>query len=264
MKKPIAILLWFCLAVEAYGQHFASMNPESISLGQVQNTLNNVWSTGNNPSLLAKTEHPALGFSIYAPHSLKELSTASCGGRFNMNQNLGIGILYVYSGYHAAHEQSLFIGAGKKINKQICLGVSIGSSRQVFGAEKPFIQFPLVLGVSYQISAAANLTASMHSTGLQMSTSSMRIGTLWKAGKSSTVHVEVSQGFSQKLSLRLGLIHHVRKPLSLMIGVGYQPTCVSFGFRLTRDSLNILSGTSRHQTLGFTPSFGLEITRSDA
>ncbi len=87
-----------------------------------------------------------------------------------------------------------------------------------------------------------------------------RFGFSWHLSKETILNTEVEKDFDHDIRLKIGVEHKVLENLFIRLGISNHPSQISFGIGYQYKIIKMNLAYSKHQNLGYTPSFDLNIS----
>lgn len=228
-----------------------------------------IWSNYNNQAALAKLQKIEFGVSYENRFQLEDLSTKALAlyyptklGGFNLN--------YTQFGFDLYKETKIGLGYSKALGKHLWAGVQINQMRikinQIEGEQSKY---------NFEIGLLAEIFHDFY-LGFHISNPSQekfetlyfeeaiptiaRFGVSWHLSKETMLNSEVEKDFDNDARVKVGLEHQIVKDLYIRLGVSSKPNQISFGLGYQYNIVKINLAYSKHQNLGYTPSFDLNIS----
>ncbi len=87
----------------------------------------------------------------------------------------------------------------------------------------------------------------------------LSIGLVYQASEKLLLMGEVQKDIDFKANIKAGIEYHIFESFRLRAGIGSVPSTMSFGLGYQwKNGLQINLASNYHQTLGFSPAFGLQ------
>jgi len=201
-----------------------------------------------------------------SPFALSELQ----GAGFGLASPLGsstLGLKAATFGFDAYRELQFSLAYSRPLNSQLSLGAEMIYWNQNISeyGNKGFLTFALGLqaNLSPTLQAGAYLYNPIRArvSEREPTFSSLQIGLVYQASEDLDLVAEVYKDIDFPAQFKAGVDYQIEDTFSLRLGVGTAPTRLSFGLGIKiLPDWAIDIAASRHEFLGFSPSFSLRYT----
>lgn len=228
-----------------------------------------IWGNYNNQASLAKLEQIQFGVFYENRFQLEDLSTKAIAlyyptklGGFNLN--------YSQFGSDLYKESKIGLGYSKALGEHLWASVQINQMRiklnQVYGEQSKY---------NFEVGLLAEIFSEFY-LGFHIFNPSQekfetlyfdeaiptiaRFGFSWHLSKESILNAEIEKDFDNDIQIKFGIEHEFIENLHIRLGVSNHPNQISFGLGYQYKIVKMNLAYSKHQTLGYTPSFDLNIS----
>ncbi|MCZ4693248.1 hypothetical protein DWB61_06665 [Ancylomarina euxinus] len=228
-----------------------------------------IWANYNNQAALAKLKKIQLGVFYENRFQIEDLSTKAIAlylptklGGFNLN--------YSQFGSDLYKESKIGFGYSKALGQHFWASVQLNQMRvrlnQVYGEQS---KYNFEIGLLAEIFSAFyvgfhlfNPTQEKFETLYfdEAIPTVARLGFSWHLSKETMLNSEVEKDFDHDIRLKVGFEHKLLENLFIRLGVSNHPDQISFGLGYQYKMMKINLAYSKHQNLGYTPSFDLNIS----
>ncbi len=270
--KQISLLVLFIIFIssstKAYSENdLAGARSNAMAKASVASI--DIWANYNNQAALAKLDKIQFGVFYENRFQLQDLSTKALAlyyptklGGFNLN--------YSQFGSDLYKESKIGLGYSKALGEHLWASVQINQMRiklnQVYGEQSKH---------NFEIGLLAEIFSDFF-LGFHIFNPSQekfetlyfdeaiptvaRLGFSWHLSKETILNTEVEKDFDNDIRIKFGVEHQFIKNLHIRLGASNQPNNISFGLGYQYKIAKINLAYSKHQNLGYTPSFDLNIS----
>lgn len=241
----------------------------SNAMGKASVSSINIWSNYNNQAALAKLKEIEFGVFYENRFQLEDLSTKAIAfyyptklGGFNLN--------YSQFGSDLYKESKIGLGYSKALGEHLWASVQINQMKvklnQAYGEQSKY---------NFEIGLLAEIFSDFY-LGFHIFNPSQekfetmyfdeaiptiaRFGFSWHLSKETILNTEIEKDFDNDARVKLGIEHQFVKDLFIRLGVSSKPNQISFGIGYQYKIVKMNLAYSKHQNLGYTPSFDLNIS----
>ncbi len=234
---------------------------KSAAMANASVTLIDVWSIYHNQAGLGYLEDISIG-AFHQSGYIKEQNIQ--GISFVLPTKTGtIGASYSYFGYSQYNEMQVGLSYGKSFSKYFSVGLQLNYlNTHIAGNYGNSSSVNFEIGILSQ--PIENLFIGAHVYNPSRSKmSDEEIPTIFNLGLSYVFSEKVLFAIGTEKNLnhdavfKTGLDYKLTEVVSLQVGISTNPSKYSFGIGFHYINVNAHVGFSKHQTLGFTPSFTL-------
>lgn len=265
----IHFLIFFTLFTSLFLQaaQFAyPVGARSGALGSTSVTHSDVWSAFNNQAGLAFVKNISAGVNYENRFLMSELNLRSVAVALPFKGTTTFGISASSFGYHLYSENKYGLAIAKAFGEKISAGVQVDylktqiaegySNKGIMTVEmgfmlKPMKDFVLAAHVFNPVRSRLN------SYNDERVVTIMKIGASYLFSEKVLLAVEVNNSTDEQPQFRTGLEYFILKSLFLRIGIGTNPSSISFGAGLNLKQIKIDLSSSHHQVLGYTPQIAI-------
>lgn len=267
--KSINLIVIF---IVVYSYAFAENNltgARSNGMGKASVSSIDIWGSYNNQATLAKLDKIQFGVFYENRFQLEDLSTKAIAfyyptklGGFNLN--------YSQFGSDLYKESKIGLGYSKALGEHLWASVQLNQMRvklnQVYGEQNKY---------NFEVGLLAEIFSGFY-LGFHIFNPSQekfetlyfdeaiptiaRFGFSWHLSKETILNTEVEKDFDNDIRVKFGIEHQFIKNLNLRIGASNHPNQISFGLGYKYKIVKMNLAYSKHQNLGYTPSFDLNIS----
>lgn len=265
----LILLLLLTLHISQASAQNQSTGARSNAMGKASVASIDIWANYNNQAALAKLEKIQLGVFYENRFQLEDLSTKAIAlyyptkfGGFNLN--------YSQFGSDIYKESKIGLGYSRALGEHLWASVQLNQMRvklnQVNGEQSKY---------NFEVGLLAEIFSDIY-LGFHLFNPSQekfetlyfdeaiptvaRFGFSWHLSKETMLNSEVEKDFDQDIRLKLGVEHKLLENLFIRLGVTSHPSQISFGIAYQYKVVKMNLAYSKHQTLGYTPSFDLNIS----
>lgn len=265
----LILLLLFVsnLSFASYDNNLAGARSSAMANASIASI--DIWSNYNNQAALAKLEKIQFGVFYENRFQLQDLSTKAIAlyyptklGGFNLN--------YSQLGSDLYKESKIGLGYSKALGEHLWASVQINQMRvklnQVYGEQSKY---------NFEVGLLAEIFSDFY-LGFHIFNPSQekfetmyfdqaiptvaRFGLSWHLSKETILNAEVEKDFDNDIQVKLGIEHQFIENLHIRAGVSNHPNQISFGLGYQYKIVKMNLAYSKHQNLGYTPSFDLNIS----
>ena len=246
-----------------------STGARSNAMGKASVSSIDIWGSYNNQATLAKLETMQFGIFYENRFQLEDLSTKAIAfyyptrlGGFNLN--------YSQFGSDLYKESKIGLGYSKALGEHLWASIQLNQIRvklnQAYGEQSKY---------NFEIGLLAEIFTDFY-LGFHISNPSQekfetlyfdeaiptiaRLGFSWHLSKETMINAEVEKDFDSDIRVKFGIEHQFIENLDIRLGVSNHPNQFSFGLGYQYKIIKINLAYSKHQNLGYTPSFDLNIS----
>tara|TARA_R110001583_G_scaffold14228_2_gene59887 strand:+ start:6906 stop:7625 length:720 start_codon:yes stop_codon:yes gene_type:complete len=228
-----------------------------------------IWGNYNNQATLAKLKKIQFGVFYENRFQLEDISTKAIAfyyptklGGFNLN--------YSQFGSDLYKERKIGLGYSKALGEHLWASVQLNQVRvklnQVYGEQSKY---------NFEIGLLAEIFSDFY-LGFHIFNPSQekfetmyfdeaiptiaRFGFSWHLSKETILNTEVEKDFDSDIRVKFGIEHQFVENLHIRLGVSNHPNQISFGLGYQYKIVKMNLAYSKHQSLGYTPSFDLNIS----
>ena len=241
----------------------------SNAMGKASVSSFDIWSNYNNQAALAKLKKIEFGVSYENRFQLEDLSTKAIAfyyptklGGFNLN--------YTQFGFDLYKESKIGLGYSKALGKHLWAGIQINQMRIKLNLENgEQSKYNFEIGVLAEIFSDFYLGFHIFNPSQEKFETLYfdeaiptiaRFGLSWHLSKETMLNSEVEKDFDNEARVKFGIEHQFVKDFFIRLGVSSQPNQISFGLGYQYKIVKMNLAYSKHQNLGYTPSFDLDIS----
>lgn len=263
--NAILFILLFNLPLKALHTN-QPVGARALSMGGVSLLPADFWSVFNNQAGLASQTNWILGFAYDSYLGLdKNLSLKSVG--FLVPTNSGtFGLSLSYYGYSAYNEQKIGFAYGKSLGKIFSVGLQIDYLSLSIGNDYGNAQ-----AITFEIGILANLNddfqiaahiynpfmVKLGEVNPEITPAIFKLAAAYKVETDILILAEYEQSVYEHGIFKIGMEYHLIEKFFVRGGLATNPNLFSFGVGFNFNGFNIDFGSSYHQTLGFSPKFGM-------
>jgi hypothetical protein len=242
-----------------------SIGARSAGMGNASVSLSDVWSAHQNQAGLGFVRNISCGAYYENKFLLKELGLKACvaaipvkGGTF--------GIEFSNFGYSLYSENKYSVSFAKAFGDKFSIGIAMDylntkiaegyGSKGVAAAEIGLQAKPLK-GLTIGVHVFNPTHTKFVDYNNERVPTIFRLGGNYNFSDKVILAIETEKDISQKAIFKAGVEYKVVKEFYLRAGICTNPTLNSFGFGMNLKNFKIDFSTNCHQTLGFSPQFGL-------
>jgi hypothetical protein len=261
----VSVAIPFFFPITTKGQILTEVSPygsRSTALGSTYVTLNDFWSSLNNPANIAyQTNQYATGIYYENSYLIKELNLSSIGFSY-ASKHLNAGFFLSRYGITSYNQGNAALIVGKSIWKNISVGGKICYNYiQVADGYGSVAAFTGEFGINAQISNSITLGAHVKNPThekigkdvKETLPSSLVFGISYLSPFGVTLFSDIDKPLEQKFAFHSGFEWSIYKGLCARAGFRSSPNLLSFGFGYTTNFLTFDISVSKHQTLGYSP-----------
>jgi len=261
------MLLVSNLSFASSDNHLAGARSNAMAKASVASI--DIWGNYNNQATLAKLQKIQFGVFYENRFQLEDLSTKAIAfyyptklGGFNLN--------YSQFGSDLYKESKIGLGYSKALGEHLWASVQLNQMRvklnQVYGEQSKY---------NFEIGLLAEIFSDFY-LGFHIFNPSQekfetmyfdeaiptvaRFGFSWHLSKETILNTEVEKDFDSDIRVKFGIEHQFVENLHIRLGVSNHPNQISFGLGYQYKIVKMNLAYSKHQSLGYTPSFDLNIS----
>jgi hypothetical protein len=269
--KSIKLILIFI-----FSYYLTQASSENHRIGSRSNAMAkasvssiDIWGNYNNQASLAKLEKIQFGVFYENRFQLEDLSTKAIAlyyptklGGFNLNYSQFGSILY--------KESKIGLGYSKALGEHLWASVQLNQMRiklnQVYGEQSKY---------NFEVGLLAEIFSEFYLGFHIFNPSQEKFETLyfdeaiptiasfgfsWHLSKETILNAEIEKDFDKDIQIKFGIEHEFIENIHIRLGVSNHPNQISFGLGYQYKIVKMNLAYSKHQTLGYTPSFDLNIS----
>lgn len=270
-KATTVLLLFFILPTLSHSQNGTPplAGARGAAMGQTGLTFTDIYSLFSNQAGLAYLESFSGAVQAERRFMLSEIQSLSAGAALPTGSGT-FGLSLNYFGFEDFNEQRVGLAYSRKLFSKMSIGAQflfLNTRIPEYGNAADFtFEVGLLMEILPQLWAGAHIFSPVRVEtvdGENLPTL-LSLGLTYKPSQKVNINAEVQKDIEFKLRVKAGIEYQAAKPFFLRVGVGTEPTLVSFGvgYRI-QDNLTIDLASSYHQILGFTPSIGVAYGGSD-
>lgn len=274
--QRLLLLLFTSLICLSHGfsQGWTPVGSRSNSLAGTSVCLDDVWAYHNNPAALSSIRSFSAGAYYETRFLTKELQTQAIAAALPLKKGV-LSLGAQFSGYEQYRHTRAGLGYSMQLSEFISVGVQ-GNVQQLKlgGNYGSSTNGTIEAGVLSKISERWTFGMSVMNIGRQKInglasdryTTVLRAGAKYAPSKKVNLLMEVEKQVIYQISFKGAIEYMPNEHFFARIGVHSGPTEVAFGTGYKNKGFSIDLGTKYHQTLGWTPNFGLtyQIKEKDA
>jgi hypothetical protein len=246
-------------------QGYTEIGARQSSLSNAGVCLEDVWSYFHNPAAMTGVKAFSAGVYYDARFLAKELQNQALAVAVPLKAGVisaGAG----FSGYEQYRSARAGIGYSLLLGENLSAGVQANMQSLRFGGNYgSSVTGTVEAGLLAKINDKWKVGASVMNIGRQRIargsddryTSTLRFGTLYKAGKKVLATAEIEKQVIHPMSFRAGIEYLPADFLAIRLGAQTGPASFAFGVGYRKMGIFIDLGSDYHQVLGWTPHFGL-------
>jgi len=269
MTKKYFLPLIFLIII-TFSSAFASngifpTGGKSTAMAGASVTNRDIWAAFNNQAGLAEIRNISAGLIYENKFLIKELGTKS--GVFAMPVNKGtFALSFSQFGFNLYNENKIGLAYAMPLSKNFNAGVQMDylmtQLAEDYGRKGIFT---FELGLMAKLSEKWYMGAQIYNP-LQVKLtdyveeripSYIRFGMTYIFSKSVNLVAEAEKDINYKPLVRLGIEYQIINNIYVRTGIASNPSIFSFGFGVNMKNLKIDFGTSKHNTLGYSPALSL-------
>ena len=269
MKKLVFIFILIILTIRIYASHdIFPTGAKSTAMANASVTNRDIWSAFNNQAGLADIRHISAGIIYENKFLFKELGTKA--GVFALPVNSGtFALSFSQFGFNLYNENKVGLAYAMPLGKNFNAGVQIDylltQLAENYGKKGLFtFEIGLLAKLSEKIYVGTQiynpLRVKLTENVEERIPSYIRFGMTYIFSPVLNVIAELEKDINYKPLFKLGIEYEMIKNVYLRTGVANNPSVFSFGFGINMKNLKIDFGTSRHNTLGYSPALSVSYT----
>lgn len=256
---------WLVLCQSVSGQNGALPmgSAQVMAMGSVGVSYGGPHSLWRNQAGMTQLTGPTLIAAGEQRFLLAEIRSLSAGAVYPTSSG-AFGLSLNYFGFDAFNQQQIGLAYGRKLFEELSIGARflyLNTRIPEYG-QSGYLTFEV--GLLATLLPELQLGVHIHNP-LQLEVVENEalpaifcLGLAWTPSEKVLVSVEVEKDIDFPVRTKVGAHYQLIDELSLRIGVGSNPSLVSFGAGyLLENGLSFNLATSYHQYLGFTPGFDL-------
>lgn len=267
--KSINLIVLFIVAYSYASAENNLTGARSNAMGKASVSLIDIWGAYNNQATLPKLDKIQFGVFYENRFQLEDLSTKAIAfyyptklGGFNLN--------YSQFGSDLYKESKIGLGYSKALGEHLWASVQLNQMRvklnQVYGEQN---KYNFEVGLLAEIFSGFYLGFHIFNPSQekfetlyfdQAIPTIARFGFSWHLSKETILNTEIEKDFDNDIRVKFGIEHQFIKNLNLRIGASNHPNQISFGLGYKYKIVKMNLAYSKHQNLGYTPSFDLNIS----
>jgi hypothetical protein len=263
--NAILFILLFNLPLNAL-QTNQPVGAKAFAMGGVSLLPADFWSVFNNQAGLASQTYWTIGFAYDSYLGLDKNLSLKSGG-FILPTNSGtFGLNLSYYGYSAYHEQKIGFAYGKSLGEVFSVGLQIDYLTLNIGddyGKANAITFEL--GIEAKLSEDLKIATHIYNPFMvklgdvnpEITPAIFKLAAAYKIETDLLILAEYEQSVYAHGIFKIGMEYHLIEQVFIRGGLATNPNIFSFGFGLNFNGFTVDFGSSYHQTLGFSPKFGL-------
>ncbi|WP_343605885.1 type IX secretion system membrane protein PorP/SprF [Fluviicola sp.] len=265
MKQLLLLLLLFThSAFHAFSQGWNPVGARSASLANTSVCLDDVWAYHHNPGAAASIKNLSIGAYYESRFLTRELQTQALAAAIPLK----VGVITVGAQFFGYEQfRNTRAGAGYSLKFTDFLQVGVQGNIQTLrlgGNYGSTTSGTIEAGLLAKVSEKWSIGFSVMNIGRQQINpltdrfaTVLRAGCSYKPSKKVSIYAEVEKQVMTKISFRGALEYQPTKPFFIRLGAQSAPVEFALGFGYQVAGFSIDLGSKYHQTLGWTPNFGL-------
>jgi len=266
MKKFVFILIFQVITFCIYASHdIFPTGAKSAAMANASVTNRDIWCAFNNQAGLAEIRNFTAGVIYENKFLLKELGTKA--GVFAIPVNTGtFALSFSQFGFSLYNENkaglAYAMALGKNFNAGIQIDYLLTQLAENYGRKG---LFTFELGLQAKLSEKMFMGAQIFNPlNIKLTDyveeripSYIRFGITYIFSPALNVIAEAEKNINNKPIIKMGIEYEMIKNIYIRTGIANNPSVFSFGFGVNLKNLKIDFGTSRHNTLGYSPALSL-------
>ena len=262
---PVIFILIVLQSVSGQSDNFP-LGSRAAALGNAYSMESDLWSVQHNQAGLGFYPHFSIGFHHENKFVVSEYNLHAVAVSLPVNAGT-FGVSYSYFGYSAYNESKVGLAFGKQFGNGFSAGIQVNYHHNYLEGEFGK-RNTLSFEGGIQFKAGENVVLGAHlfnPTRAKISYVQDTIPTIFRTGVSLTpleqikVLFQMEKRLDSKLRLQSGLEYRLLESLYLRGGIMTQPFLSTFGLGYKIKKISADVAFSRHQILGFTPHFSLQV-----
>jgi hypothetical protein len=255
-----------CPSLLATGENFPfGTRPAAMANTYVMQS--DIWSVYHNQAGLGFFNHTSLGFHHENKFVVDEFSLHALA--FTLPINYGtLGLSYSYFGFEDYNVSKVGLAFGKSFGSNFAAGLQL-NYHYIYIAGDYESQGKVSIEGGIQYKPSENISIGMHVFNPAHSkssyflsdtlTTSFKTGIGYTPGEKIFIGIEVEKHLDRELIVKSGLEYRIIESLYLRTGISTKPVTNTFGLGYKIGKISADVAFTRHQILGFTPHFSLQI-----
>lgn len=265
--KRIVFLLLFFLPGPFYAWSQSGAPPvagaRGAALGQTGLTFTDIYSLFSNQAGLAFLESFSGAVQAERRFMLSEIQSLSAGAALPSSSGT-FGLSLNYYGFEDFNEQRIGLAYSRKLYDKMGIGAQflyLNTRIPEYGNTANFtFEVGLLMEIVPQLWAGFHVFSPIRVETIanEYLPTIFGVGLTYKPSEKVNINAEVQKDIEFKLRTKVGIEYQAAEPFFLRIGMGTEPTLVSFGVGYQiQNNIAIDLASSYHQVLGFTPAVGV-------
>lgn len=261
----LLLLLLFTLSLRCFfGQGWNPVGSRAVSLSNAAVCLDDVWAYHHNPGALASIKTSSFGAYYETRFLTKELQTQALAVAIPLK----VGVLSAgaqFFGYQQYRNTRAGLGYSMKFTDFLQAGIQGNiQTLRLGGNYGSTLSGTIEAGLLAKVSEKWSIGVSVMNIGRQrIQPTDDRFGTIMRGGlrykpsKKVSIFAEVEKQVITKISFKGALEYQPVQALYIRLGAQSAPMefALGIGYRVSGFSIDL--GSKYHQTLGWSPNFGL-------
>lgn len=233
------------------------------ALGQTGLTFTDIYSIFSNQAGLAFLESFSGGVQAERRFMLSEIQSLSAAAALPTASGT-FGISLNYYGFEDFNEQRIGLAYARKLYSKMSIGAQflfLNTRIPEYGNAGNFtFEVGLLMEIVPQLLAGFHVYSPIRVETVDKENlpTLLSLGLSYKPSEKVNINAEVQKDIEFKLRVKSGIEYQAADSFLLRIGIGTEPTLISFGVGYhIQENIAIDLASSYHQVLGFTPSIGV-------
>ncbi|AEA42539.1 hypothetical protein [Fluviicola taffensis] len=264
IRLSLLLLLFTCSAIHTLSQGWNPVGSRSASLANTSVCLDDVWAYHHNPGAAASIKTISIGTYYETRFLTKELQTQALA----LAIPLKVGVISAgaqFFGYQQYRNTRAGLGYSMKFTDFLQVGVQGNvQALRLGGNYGSTISGTIEAGLLAKISEKWSAGVSVMNIGRQRINpisdrfaTVLRAGCQYKPSKKVSIFAEVEKQVITKISFKGAVEYQPIDALYIRLGAHSGPMEFAFGLGYKIAGFSIDLGSKYHQTLGWSPNFGL-------
>ena len=258
--------LCLSLPVTATGENFP-IGTRPAALANTYVMQSDLWSVYHNQAGLGFYPHFSLGFHHENKFVVDEFSLHALGLTYPVKPGT-IGFSYSYFGYENYNVSKVGLGFGKSFGSDFSAGLQLNYHyTYIAGDFESESNVSVEGGIQYKPAKNISIGAHLFNPARSKSsyyqndtlTTSFKTGVGYSPSERLFIGVEVEKHLNRELIFKSGIEYRIIESLYLRTGISTNPVMNTFGLGYKIGKISADIAFTRHQILGFTPHFSLQI-----
>lgn len=263
--NAILFILLFNLPLKAH-QINQPVGARAFAMGGVSLLPADFWSLFNNQAGLASQTHWTFGLAYDSYLGLDKNLSLKSGGFLIPTTSGTFGLSLSYFGYSAYHEQKIGLAYGKSLGENFSVGLQIDYLSVNIGNDYGHANaITFELGIEAKLSEDLQIASHIYNPFMvkmgkvnpEATPAIFKLAAAYKIETDILILAEYEQSVYAHGIFKFGMEYHVIEQIFVRGGLATNPNLFSFGLGFNFNGFTVDVGSSYHQTLGFSPKFGL-------